>query len=611
MRSEQDTRRMPPRARRRLVRSLAALALLATVLPLTLAAATADADASVADGPSAAEIHGLHYEGLTVNAASRCGANLFALEMDGRTLCTHGPDAAPDGIDVRHSVNLRGMASAAAAASVPCYGDGVGGERVQIVYAGVEGGTNDPDGFAAYADAFAAGIDEVFSASAAETGGVRHVRFVTDSDCSVNVQNVVLSAAGAGSNFWTTISELESKGLSSNSRKYLVFADTNVLCGIGTQYNDDRPGGENYNNVFGGVSRIDRGCWYSTVAAHELTHNFGGVQDSAPHSTQAGHCFDEYDVMCYADGGAFSMQEICLGSTADDLLDCNHDDYFHTNPPAGNYLATHWNSANSAWLTETTPTEGGGDPSLAPGMYVVTDAGAVHALNGAVDHGRVSGGSPVVAGAATASGSGYWLVQANGAVTVFGDAQHFGDASALPLNGGIRAMAVTKSGNGYWLMGDDGGIFSYGDAAFHGSMGGVPLNGRILDMAATEDGYWLVGEDGGVFSFDVGFHGSMGSTVLNKPVTSITAAADGSGYWLVGLDGGIFSFGVDFHGSLPGVDPTLTGVRIRAVEDGSSYLILSPNGLVYQFKDGQVANVFEAPLAAGEVAVDLLLVPSS
>ena len=46
------------------------------------------------------------------------------------------------------------------------------------------------------------------------------------------------------------------------------------------------------------------------------------------------------------------MQIVCSNPALDEtLLDCNHDDYFNTNPTAGNYLTSYWNPANNQFLT--------------------------------------------------------------------------------------------------------------------------------------------------------------------------------------------------------------------------------------------------------------------
>jgi hypothetical protein len=86
---------------------------------------------------------------------------------------------------------------------------------------------------------------------------------------------------------------------------------------------------------------------------HEVAHTLGAVQDSAPHSTGAGHCFDEHDVMCYADGGPKNALETLCGSPfspANETFDCGLDDYLNPAPASGSYLATHWNLQSSQFM---------------------------------------------------------------------------------------------------------------------------------------------------------------------------------------------------------------------------------------------------------------------
>jgi hypothetical protein len=87
-------------------------------------------------------------------------------------------------------------------------------------------------------------------------------------------------------------------------------------------------------------------------------------------------------------------------------------------------------------------------------------------------------------------------------------------------------MARTASGTGYWLVAADGGIFPFGDAVGYGSTGNMRLNQPIVGMATTGNGqgYWLVGADGGIFPFgNARGIGSTGGTHLNQPVVGMTA----------------------------------------------------------------------------------------
>ena len=309
---------------------------------------------------------GLRYQGLERAANGPCQGRFEMRPMPGRggpARCTHGPDAAPAGIDVRTprepessaETTLRPEPVTRAEGTV-CAGDGSSGPRVELLYANISG---KPDRYATYASSFqtwAAAMDAVFDASASETGGSRRVRFVHDSACKPIVTRITLSQAAAD-DFNTTVEELAGKGFNRNDRKYLVWVDANVYCGIGEVYNDDRAGQNNYNNVYGLVSRVDNGCWGvvgQSVEAHELMHNLGGVQPTAPNATKYNHCTDERDRMCYADGSGEPLVQACP-TAHENVFDCNHDDYYSTAPPAGSWLATHWNTADSVWLSAAGP----------------------------------------------------------------------------------------------------------------------------------------------------------------------------------------------------------------------------------------------------------------
>ncbi|MBT2382958.1 RICIN domain-containing protein [Streptomyces sp. ISL-11] len=274
------------------------------------------------------------------------------------TAAAKTPPAAP----------TRGTASAKAAPAgqaVQCDGDGSTGNRVQVVYAHGPGN----DRYAEYLASFrkwAADADTIYFASAQETGGVRHIRFVTGADCAPSVLNVEVPSS-ALAEFSALNSALAAKGFDRRDRKYMIFADAKVYCGIGTFSGDERPGATNLSNFGPSYGRTDAGCWGGSTAAHELGHNLGAVNNSAPNTSRAAHCTDEWDVMCYSDAPYYpAMRTVCPERGHDERLDCNHDDYYHTNPQPGSYLATHWNVANNQFLMNGNGTKPDPGPSPTP-----------------------------------------------------------------------------------------------------------------------------------------------------------------------------------------------------------------------------------------------------
>jgi hypothetical protein len=226
------------------------------------------------------------------------------------------------------------------------------------------------------------------------------------------------------------------------------------------------------------------------------------------------------------------------------------------------------------------------------GYWIVHADGEVSAYGAARLFGSLPGlgidVNNIVGIAATPDGMGYWLVGSDGGVFAFGDATYVGSMGGKALNKPVVAMAASPDGTGYWLVASDGGVFSFGDAGFAGSMGGNPLNAPVVAM--TDDplgGYWLVASDGGLFNFGgAPFMGSMGSTPLTQPVVGVTSSLDGSGYWLVASDGGVFAFGqARFVGSLGGNGGSSNRaiVGLFSTNRGQDYTMVEASGTAHAF----------------------------
>ncbi len=259
-------------------------------------------------------------------------------------------------------------------ASSACVGSGEDGPRVQLVAVTVEGDPSFGDPLVARVREQAAATDDLLAASTDHPGTARRVRWATDASCMPTVLHRTIPAHDYFGDPAALDTALAGLDLSRADRRTVLVLPWSSLpgtegrCAQAPVPADTTPGAANTSNtVDPGPVRLAISCWQDGSAvpprlAHALVHVLGAVHADAPHATGDGHCTTAGDLMCTALGDGASAG----GGAADDcvlprpfLLDCGHDDYYSTQaPPSGSYLATHWNVADSVFLTD--------GPSLAP-----------------------------------------------------------------------------------------------------------------------------------------------------------------------------------------------------------------------------------------------------
>src|SRR3954451_25352483 len=256
-----------------------------------------------------------------------------------------------------------------------------------------------PDRFAGWKDALQANVAVIDRFLSAQDGGTKALRFDMGTRCGPQYVDIqVVPLPGPRSTYADNFNAIagavnRALGPAAGPRDAIVVADG--LSGGSQEYglgqtimaaSGEVSGAANIHNRGGLTSMLftrdgaaaagaAKWGWWPEGMLHEMTHNLGAVQWHAPHSTeppgqtlaQYGHCWQGADIMCYVEdgGAAHPMVQDCAGlpGAIPQNYDCGRDDYFNPAPAPGSYLATHWNTYDSVFLTpcgEIVPACGGG-----------------------------------------------------------------------------------------------------------------------------------------------------------------------------------------------------------------------------------------------------------
>jgi hypothetical protein len=154
----------------------------------------------------------------------------------------------------------------------------------------------------------------------------------------------------------------------------------------------------------------------------------------------------------------------------------------------------------------------------------------------------------------TADDRGYFVVGSDGGVFAFGDSSYEGSlpGSGVHVND-VVGIAATPDDHGYVLEAN-GAVTAFGDAANHGPA----IPGAVAITADPTGGYWVTTANGAVFGYGAPVFGSASNA---NNIVSLVPTPNGGGYWLISSNGSVAAYGdAPFENSLPGLGVTVDNI---------------------------------------------------
>ncbi len=248
--------------------------------------------------------------------------------------------------------------------------------------------------------------------------------------------------------------------------------------------------------------------------------------------------------------------------------------------------------------------------SLLSGVLPVAAATSRARPSTVVAYGAPSLGSPapthpaVVAIAAPATGAGYYVLRANGAVNAYGVTSYGSlNPTSLSLGDSATGIALDPATGGYWIVTSNGVVQGL-RAPFRGDVhiapgewGQYPAAVAIVG-ATTGAGYYVLRANGAVNAFGVTSYGSLAGKLhygATAPVVAVALALDPAtgGYWIATSTGDVANFNAPNYGSpltsRPASDAGVPVSGLAALANGTGYRVLFANGTIETFSAHQRA----------------------